>query len=138
MKKVFNRRNVLLTLIAIVVLPLLGSEIWSRTAAFRGRHAAERDLARGRYVVLGYGLPPRGVAEYKQILREKYGVEYRQVALCIVSRSLVAYADSYDKISGDAIRQKFGNDILKHSWDEANQEWLEKHTAELQQVSHSE
>src|SRR5437016_3942541 len=138
MRKFFNRRNVLLGLVAIVVLPLLCSEIWSRTAPFRGRQAAEKDLAHGRYIVLGYGLPPRGVAEYKHILRERYDVEYRQVALCIVTKSLMTYADSYDSLSGAAIRQKFGRDVFKNSWDEANRDWQEKHTADLHNVGHSE
>ena len=89
-------------------------------------------------MVLGYGLPPRGIAEYKQILQERYGVEYRQVALCIVSESLVSYADAYDEVSAAAIESRFGHDIFKKSWDEANRKWEDKHKADLQKISHSE
>lgn len=134
MSKVLNRRNALLAFGAIVLLAFA----WFESASARGRWVARFDLARGHYVVLGYGLPPRGVVEYKQILQQRYGVEYRQVALCIVSQSLISYADAYDKVSAAAIESKFGQDVFKASWDEANKEWEGKHKAELQKVSHSE
>jgi hypothetical protein len=134
MSKVLNRRNALLAFGAIVLLIVA----WFESASARGRWVARFDLARGHYVVLGYGLPPRGVAEYKQILQERYGVEYRQVALCIVSRSLVSYADAYDEVSTAAIESRFGHDVFKESWDEANRKWEDKHKAELQKVGHSE
>ena len=138
MRKLCSRRNVLLTLAAIVILPVVVNQIWSRTASFRGKHAAQRDLAHGHYVILAYGLPPAGVVEYAQIMRQKYGVEYRQVARCIVSQSLVSYADAYDEVSGSEIRKKFGQNFFANSWDEATKEFREKHKADLQNVSHSE
>ena len=100
MNKVINRRNALLALAAIVVLPVT----WWISAGLRGRLMARYDLARGHYRVLAYGLPPPGVVEYRQLLRELYGVEYRQVALCIVSPSLISYADAYDGVSAAAMR----------------------------------
>src|SRR5437867_3902378 len=102
MNKVINRRNALLALAAIVVLPVT----WWISAGLRGRLMARYDLARGHYRVLAYGLPPPGVVEYRQLLRERYGVEYRQVALCIVSPSLISYADAYDGVSAAAINRK--------------------------------
>ncbi len=99
---------------------------------------ARFDIARGHYSVLGYGLPPRGVTEYQQILQQRYGIEYKQVALCIVSESLVSYVDAYNGVSGAAIKRKFGPDVFKQSRDEATKRWQEKHKAELQEVSHSE
>jgi hypothetical protein len=134
MSKVLSRRNTLLAFGAIALLIVA----WFESASMRGRWVARFDLARGHYVVLGYGLPPRGIAEYKQILQERYGVEYRQVALCIVSESLVSYADAYDEVSAAAIESRFGHDIFKKSWDEANRKWEDKHKADLQKISHSE
>ena len=81
-------------------------------------------------MVLGYGLPPISVVEYRQILQERYGVEYRQVALCIVSSSLDSYADAYE-VSTAAIESRFGRGVFKKSWDEANRKWGDKHKAEL-------
>ncbi len=134
MRKIFNRRNVLLLVAAFAVLPVS----WWISAALRGRLMARYDLAHGHYRVLAYGLPPAGVNEYKDLLEKRYGVEYRQVAFCIVSPSLTSYVDSYDKVSTDAINRNFGRDVVSESWDAAKKEWQEKHKAELQNVSHSE
>jgi|ERR1041385_2242942 hypothetical protein len=134
MKKYLNRKNIILGLIGIVLLAVG----WDQSAATRGRWVAQFDLARGHYRILAYGLPPRGVVQYKQILQERYGVEYQTVALCIVSRSLVAYADAYDNVSGDAIKRKYGQDVFKKSWDEATRTFDENHKAELKNVSRGE
>jgi len=131
MSRILNRRNALLAFGAIVLLVIA----WYASASIRGRWVARLDLARGRYVVLGYGLPPRGVAEYKQILQDRYGVEYRQVALCIVSQSLVSYADAYDQVSVAAIESKFGQDVFKKSWEDAERRWKAKYKADEQGVS---
>ena len=134
MRKFFNRRNVFVTLAAIVFLPIG----WWASSGPRGRVMAHFDLASGHYRVLAYGLPPAGVLQYAKILRGRYGVEYRQVALCTVGPSTMAYVDSYDKVSEAAIQQKFGHDIFKSSWGEATKTWKEKHKADLQNVSRSE
>jgi hypothetical protein len=132
MRRILNRRNVLIAIATIVVLPVLGYEIWSASASARGKWAAQIDLAHGYYRVLGYGLPPAGVDEYKDLLAKRYGVEYRQVALCIVSEPLVSYVEAYDEVSGAAIKHKFGSDVFKKTWDEATKMWQQKHQAELQ------
>src|SRR5689334_2192059 len=99
MSRIISRRNLLFALAAIVVFAIIASVIWSESASYRGRWRANHDLANGHYRILGYGLPRRGVEEYKEILRGRYGVEYKQVALCIVSESLVSYVDAYDEMS---------------------------------------
>src|SRR5947209_2579126 len=108
MKKFFNRRNVLLAVTAIVVFPILAGMMWLVSAPLRGRWAARSDLAHGHYRVLGYGLPPAGVYEYKDLLQRRYAVEYRQVAFCTVRLSTRSYVDAYDAVSGAAIQAKFG------------------------------
>jgi hypothetical protein len=134
MVKIFNRRNILLALAAFVVLPVS----WWISAPLRGRLMAHYDLAHGHYRVLAYGLPPAGADEYKHLLEKRYGVEYRQVALCIVSPSLISYVDAYDRVSAAAITRKFGHDVLREGWEEAHKEWQDKHKAELENVSRSE
>jgi len=117
-------RNHKLAAIAIVVLCLvLSSVVWSMTASVRGQLVADFDTNRGRYEVLAYGLPSPWRPEYTRLLRERYDVEVRTVALCIVSRSLLAYADSYNAVSTAAANRKFGHDIFKECAEEARQNW---------------
>jgi hypothetical protein len=134
MGRSLNRRNVLLLIAAIGILPLGGYWIWFGSAALRGRWTARHDLADGHYRILAYGLPRAGVAEYRDLMARWYGVEYRQIALCTVSEGLVSYADAYDGVSAPAIERRFGSDVFEKTWDEATRLWKEKNKAALQQA----
>lgn len=91
------------------------------TAPVRGRLAAPFDIRRGQYVVLAYGLPPEWRPQYAQLLQERYGIEVRTVALCVVSETLRRYADSYDEVSVAAANHKFGHDVFKECAEVARQ-----------------
>jgi len=134
MRKYFDRRNAFLAFVAVVLLIVA----WYASASVRGRWAARYDVGRGHYEVLGYGLPCCEVQEYKRILRERYGIEHRQIALCLVSESERSYADAYNSVAGPAIARKYGRDVLGESWTEARRAWQAKRRATLQGVSHSE
>jgi hypothetical protein len=81
--------------------------------ATRGQLDARIDLAHGRYEILGYGLPPLGMDRYISLLSQRYGVDYREVAGCTVSKETRDYVEAYDSVSGSAINRKFGHDIFK-------------------------
>ena len=85
----------------------------------RGYLTAEFDLQRGQYAVLAYGLPPFWQREYARLLHERYGVQYRPVAGCLVSQDLVWYVDAYNHVSTAAAGRRFGHDIFKETADEA-------------------
>ncbi len=80
-----------------------------------GQLAARSDVAHGQYKILSLGLPPPWRQEYIRLLRERYGIEERVVAGCIVSTSLLAYAKGYNSVSADAANRKFGHDIFKET-----------------------
>lgn len=106
--------GVFLALVAV----LIGlSEAWPATAPVRGRMAARRDVRRGHYQLLVYGLPPAGRPEYERLLRERYHIQTEAAAYCIVSRPLRSYVDAYDEVSIAAADRKYGHDVFK--------EWLQ-------------
>jgi hypothetical protein len=83
-------------------------------ALVRGQREALSDIARGHYQVLGYGLSvahPESYPEYV-CLRERYGINFRAVAGCVVTDSLVSYADGYNAITIAAANRKFGHDVF--------------------------
>jgi hypothetical protein len=49
-------------------------------------------------MVMGYGLPPTE-RDVSGLLRERYGVEFRTVGFCTVSRTTREYADGYNAVS---------------------------------------
>jgi hypothetical protein len=116
-------RNAVLA-IAILLGGLWG---WDSSAASRGQLLARFDLARGHYEILSYGLPVSWRPDYVLLLRERYGIEDRAIAGCIVTNSLVAYADGYNAVSITAANRRYGRDIFRESMIEAASNWKSRH-----------
>ena len=106
-------------------------------APVRGKLSAYFDVHRGRYRLLTFGLPSAWLPEYARLLRERYSVELKPVAGCVVSPALVSYVDAYDKVSESAARRKFGRDIFTECAEEARKAWESKaaHPAEHKTVT---
>lgn len=92
-------------------------------AAARGQLAARLDLRMGNYTLVVYGLPPPWGRDYYDLLSQRYGIRVQRVADCIVSQSLVAYANEYDKLSSAAAIRKHGRDIFRECAEEARKKW---------------
>jgi hypothetical protein len=131
MKKMFNRRNVLLSLAAIVLLLI----VWTVSAPIRGQLMAHYDISRGHYRILSYGLQPPGFREYRQLVRERYNVDVVPLG-CVVTNG--AYVRAYDRVVGDAVNRKFGSDALCKSWFDAIKIMQERQMAASHNVSQSE
>lgn len=125
----YLRSHKLITALCILSAFLVLYWLWSLAAPMRGRLAAHVDMQRGRYEVLGYGLPSPSRPEYARCLRERYKIEFRPVAGCIVSESLVSYVNAYDSGLGEATRRKFGRDVFQECADEAATKWKAQHAA---------
>jgi hypothetical protein len=95
----------------------------------RGRLAAKLDLTSGHYEVLGYGLPGPARSEYVRLLQGRYGIHLRTIALCVVEPSLVTYANSYNEVSTAAANHKFGHDVFRECYEEAERQWKAKRDA---------
>jgi hypothetical protein len=106
--------------VLVLVSLLAGLILWPVTARVRGELAASLDVAQGRYRVLVFGLPAPGRDEYARILRERYRIEMRRVAGCVVSAWQVAYWEGYNSVSEDAANRKFGHDVFREIDAEAN------------------
>jgi hypothetical protein len=114
--------------VLVLVSLLAGLILWPVTARIRGDLAASFDVAQGRYRVFTFGMPAPGRDEYTRILRARYGIETRVVGGCLVSRSLVAYAEVYNSVSADAANRKFGHDVFQESDAEAGRMWRVRQT----------
>ena len=120
----------ILKLLGLVVAVILLVFAWDSTARLRGQTVARIDIARGHYRVLGYGLPSGGRHEYARLLKERYGIEYGQEALCIVSESSAKYYSSYNEVSMAAAKRKIGHDVFLETWEESERNWLRQIAAE--------
>jgi hypothetical protein len=123
MRNFVRSHKILTAAVALLVCLILWSVLWSVSASARGELVARYDISRGHYEVQGFGLPVPWRPEYARLLQERYGIEFRTVALCIVSTELVAYVESYNGVSTAAANRKFGHDIFKEFSEEARKNW---------------
>jgi hypothetical protein len=121
-----HKRTTSLVGLFVLLVALLAA--WEYTAPTRGRLSAHFDVWRGHYTVLAYGLPSPWRPEYTRLLRERYGIEVHTVALCIVSETLVSYANSYNEVSVTASNRKFGRDVFKECAETASKNWERQRT----------
>ena len=131
----YVRAHKLTTTICLSTLFLVGcwpNWPWSLAAPSVGRIAAHRDIQRGRYQLLGYGLPSPSRPEYARCLRERYGIQFHAVAGCIVSESLVSYVNAYDSTLEEAARKRFGRNVFSECADEADTKWKAQREASAQ------
>src|ERR1039457_2587750 len=108
----FIRRHRWLSASLMLVAGLIG---WWVSGGIRGQLVAHFDVARGHYEILSLGFPAPWRSEYARILRERYGIELRVVAGCVVSPQLLAYTVGYNLVSMAAANHRFGPDIFRES-----------------------
>lgn len=53
------------------------------------------------------------------MLKARYGIQYRAVAGCVVSRSQMDFVAAYNNVSATAIGRKFGRDVVRETENEA-------------------
>ena len=123
MKDFVRNHRKLATIIGVVIVVVAAWILSDATAFIRGESLARFDVARGRYLELGYGLPAPWVPEYARLLRERYGVEHRAVAGCLVSKSLISFVRAYNSVSTAAAKRRFGHDIFQESCNDAKRSW---------------
>jgi hypothetical protein len=107
----------------VLVSLICGLGAWEVSADILGQLVADFDVARGHYQILEWGLPVSWRPEYNRLLRERYGIETRVIAGCVVSESLIAYAAGYNAVSTNAAKRKFGHDVFDRSNAEASRTW---------------
>ena len=108
------------------ILGFVGFVGWDLPAVI-GLLSAEFDLMRGHYEVLAFGLLASWEAEYARLLRERYGIEERVVAGCVVSPWLPPYVEGYNRTAMGAANRRFGRDVFQESAADAFRNWQLQH-----------
>jgi hypothetical protein len=90
-----------------------------------GRADATRDLQSGRLAVEIDGLVMKGEDEYARELLERYQIELRRIAGCIVDEKILGHVKGYNELSKAEIKRRFGDSALKDAEDRAAKHWDE-------------
>lgn len=108
-------------MLAITLVALASCSTSSR-AKVRGRGDARADIRAGKLAIESYGYMPLGEAVYSRLLKERYGVELRPVAGCVVDEEILGHAAGYNEVMEAEIQHRHGPDTLDKALQEARQE----------------
>lgn len=92
---------------------------YSQKAYEAGRADAEKDIRANILAIERFGLPAVWDREYSQILKEKYHVQVRPVAGCVVNADIIGHAKGYNEVSRPEIERRFGADVFEKAQKEA-------------------
>jgi hypothetical protein len=82
-------------------------------AAIQGRADALKEIAEGRLALETMGLPPVSRGAYRDILKERHGIQLRAVAGCIVNSTITGHARGFNEVMTAEIAKRFGPDALE-------------------------
>jgi hypothetical protein len=85
------------------------------TAYLSGQSEARHALAGGRLELETCGLPADWTPEYERLLLERYGIQTRPVAGCIVTDQILDHERGYNEVMRDEIQRRFGSRIWKET-----------------------
>jgi hypothetical protein len=80
-------------------------------AYWRGRADANKDISTGRLAVEVYG-GPGDIVTPLHYLKERYGVEVKAVASCVVGERTLGHARGYNQVASAEVARRFGAQIL--------------------------
>ena len=112
------------SMIIIATISLLAFVPWGFIA---GDLMARLDLARGNSKILVYGLPVPWREQGVSILHNRYRVEMKPIAGCVVSQWTMNFARGYNAVSEAAITARVGHDVIDESLEEARIDWQRTH-----------
>jgi len=90
-------------------------------AYLRGRADASRDIRDGHITIEVSGL---GAGGFVKPLRDRYGIETRVVAGCVVDESILGHERGYNVVSAAEVKRRLGVDILDRTSGEPKYELI--------------
>jgi hypothetical protein len=94
--------------------------IWKYYSAYQtGRSEAKGDVAANILAIEESGLPGPGLAHYVRILRERYQIEVRRVAGCVVDEKIEGHQAGYNDVSEREIDRRVGLGCIEAAREEA-------------------
>ncbi|MEO5713436.1 MAG: hypothetical protein ABIT37_08095 [Luteolibacter sp.] len=103
---------------AIATLSISGCVSLSNSAR-QGRVDAQADISRGQLAIESAGMPFRWDPNYKRLLRQRYGIEFRIVGGCMITEEAAEHLRTYNEVMMSEITRKYGSDVLEKTEAEA-------------------
>ncbi|HWB04705.1 MAG TPA: hypothetical protein VG796_16875 [Verrucomicrobiales bacterium] len=126
-------KRTILLLLTLALLATFGTTYWLRSGRFvrEGRRDAARDLENGKLGFEICGMMRGWDGEYAALLQQRYGIQLRSVAGCIVTEESSGHLGGYNAVMLPEIHRRFGAGVLERTADEARAKY-NKRVAEIQ------
>lgn|SRR5689334_17267611 len=100
---------------------------YSAGAYKAGRSEAISDIKANKLIIEVSGLPAPWSGEYAKFLAEKYHIQLKTVAGCIVDSKIVGHERGYNEISVAEIERRFGHGVLEKTAEDVQMKWRQAH-----------
>jgi hypothetical protein len=100
---------------------------YSAGAYKAGRSEAMNDIKANKLIIEVSGLPAPWSGEYAKFLADKYHIEMKTVAGCIVDSKIVGHERGYNEISVAEIERRYGHGVLEKSAEDVQKKWQQMH-----------
>jgi hypothetical protein len=100
---------------------------YSAGAYEAGRSEAMNDVKANKLIIEVSGLPAPWSGEYAKSLADKYHIQLKTVAGCIVDSKIVGHERGYNEISVAEIERRFGHGVLEKSAEDVQKKWQQAH-----------
>jgi len=84
---------------------------YSYSSYRQGKADAMRDINANILATEVYGFGASKNSEWGRLLKQRYGIEQRVVAGCIVNEKITGHAKGYNEVSHQEIERRLGKDI---------------------------
>jgi len=84
---------------------------YSYSSYRQGKADAQRDINANILAIEVYGFGASNDSEWGRLLQQRYGIEQRVVAGCIVNEKITGHAKGYNEVSHQEIERRLGSDI---------------------------
>ncbi len=91
----------------------------------QGKADARKELKEGTLAIETMGLLVRHHGHYAKILKERYNIQVRGVAGCMVNSFIIGHAEGFNQVMNAEIKRRFGKNVFEHALTEA-EELLDK------------
>lgn len=113
-----------LLFLAMAALPGCSSDSsrgYSKTAYKQGIADAKAEIAKGSLALETFGLQAGGGSVYQQHLKDKYGIELRVVAGCVIDYEILGHARGFNEVMKAEIEKKWPQDVFKEAEEKTRQ-----------------
>jgi hypothetical protein len=93
----------------------------------QSRAEAERDIKHGILATESAGLMAEWSDEYVRLLKQRYHIEERSAAGCVVNEKIDGHLRGYNEVSDAEITRRFGPDVFERTAEKARALYKKKY-----------